>query len=1051
MPNSDTLTEPANNAIHRLAMECIGTPMAVNTLSLDPVFTNAAYIETLGIAEHEVGTPRHREVFPEGTYRRYHSHIRPALERGESWEGEYGLRLPNGGERQVAARFDPVRDDSGTVTHVCITLRDISEHARLRDSLERSERYLRFLAESDTDLIFRVTIPEGQYEYISSAVGNITGYPAEAFYMQPSLFFQILPREHLREMRRRWLSICRGNHAGRYQFPVLHKDGSTRWLETRLNLVRDQNGNPVAIEGIATDITERRQTRHAAAEANARFRFLADNMADSLWSADDTSRLTYLSPSAKQVLGLDSSSLVGRRLESLFRNDYKFAIRQWINECSNAGEQSSTVELPYDHPELGKRWIAMTGTEARIGDGGTQLLGFFRDVTRRRRALERLHRSEGRYRTLFEDSPISLWEEDLSELRVYLDQLIAEGVTDFKSYFSDNPEALAVCCRRVRVLDVNRATVEMMGAPDKRPLLGTLANVIPEESYPTMAELFAHIAEGGTNYQGEVINRTPNGDIRWVMVHFSVPREYRKTLERVLVSLIDLTPRKKTEQALRESERRYKALVDNSGEGVLVVQKDAVVFANNALHRILGIRVTPGNTDTVLNYVHPLDRAELRSWLEDDSAGEHFPSVLRIFTGSGELHWLTLSRRGMEWQTRPATMFIVADVTTHKLLERELLLAHAEMEERVTARTAELNRVNRQLTAEVQDHIATQELLDESRLSFKALLDASPDFICLLDLDLNVLAANTISLNRFGLDPLELQSRHLPELLAKKGGAMFVRTAKGVLQTAEAARYTEVHLGRTYDQSIYPVLSDKGELQRLAYYSRDVTEQIRAEERIRSLTSRVFSAQETERQRIARDLHDNVAQDLSSALVAIEALEASKAAEIPMLGGMQISQVLRRSVAAVRDIAYGLHPPGLEQLGLGTAVKRLCDDFENGQDITLDFSSTGLDALQFDFDAATNIYRIIQEALNNAAKHAGAGRMSVRLVAAHPDIIIRVEDDGKGFDVPRRMLEAADNKRMGLRSIEERSRLLGGEATIHSVPGSGTKITVKLPTAACTR
>jgi signal transduction histidine kinase len=129
----------------------------------------------------------------------------------------------------------------------------------------------------------------------------------------------------------------------------------------------------------------------------------------------------------------------------------------------------------------------------------------------------------------------------------------------------------------------------------------------------------------------------------------------------------------------------------------------------------------------------------------------------------------------------------------------------------------------------------------------------------------------------------------------------------------------------------------------------------------------------------------------------------------------------------------------------------MCDDFSTQYRIPVIFGSTGIDHLHFDFDAATNIYRIIQEALNNTGKHARAGRVTVRLVAAHPELIIRIEDDGTGFDIKAKQKEAAGDKRMGLRSIQERSRLLGGETTIHSVPGAGTKVMVKLPTAGCTR
>jgi signal transduction histidine kinase len=104
-----------------------------------------------------------------------------------------------------------------------------------------------------------------------------------------------------------------------------------------------------------------------------------------------------------------------------------------------------------------------------------------------------------------------------------------------------------------------------------------------------------------------------------------------------------------------------------------------------------------------------------------------------------------------------------------------------------------------------------------------------------------------------------------------------------------------------------------------------------------------------------------------------------------------------------------------------------------------------MDRLKLDSESQINLYRLIQEGLNNIKKHAHAGNAVVKLVAASPHIILRVEDDGIGFDVKERELRTSAEKRMGLRSMKERVNLLGGEMQIHSMPMKGTKILIKIP------
>ena len=121
-----------------------------------------------------------------------------------------------------------------------------------------------------------------------------------------------------------------------------------------------------------------------------------------------------------------------------------------------------------------------------------------------------------------------------------------------------------------------------------------------------------------------------------------------------------------------------------------------------------------------------------------------------------------------------------------------------------------------------------------------------------------------------------------------------------------------------------------------------------------------------------------------------------------------------------------------------------CEEFSEKNKINIDFFAAGMDDLTIPFDTEINLYRLIQEALWNIKKHADASHVTIKMVASFPYIILRVEDDGKGFDIKDRMVSATKEKRMGLRSMEERVSLLNGKMKIHSRLGEGTKIYIEV-------
>jgi PAS domain S-box-containing protein len=227
----------------------------------------------------------------------------------------------------------------------------------------------------------------------------------------------------------------------------------------------------------------------------------------------------------------------------------------------------------------------------------------------------------------------------------------------------------------------------------------------------------------------------------------------------------------------------------------------------------------------------------------------------------------------------------------------------------------------------------------------------------------------------------------------------------------------------------------------------NITKRKQAEEHVRTLTQQLMKAQENERQRIARYLHDNVAQDLSLVKIGCETLlDNYPSIHIGIKEKTsELSTILRKSISALRNFAYDLHPPGLEQLGLVRTVYQYCEEFPEKTKIRIDFFAAGMDDLTISFDTEINLYRLIQEALWNIKKHADASRVTIKMVASFPYIILRIEDDGKGFDIKDRMVSAIKEKRMGLRSMEERVRLLNGKMKIQSRPAEGTKIYIEVP------
>jgi two-component system, NarL family, sensor histidine kinase UhpB len=215
--------------------------------------------------------------------------------------------------------------------------------------------------------------------------------------------------------------------------------------------------------------------------------------------------------------------------------------------------------------------------------------------------------------------------------------------------------------------------------------------------------------------------------------------------------------------------------------------------------------------------------------------------------------------------------------------------------------------------------------------------------------------------------------------------------------------------------------------------------------RLRAVSERLISVQESERLRIARGLHDDTAQALSSLIIGLERLEG----RLPAAARADLAAIRTLATDVLRDlrtVIYDLRPSLLDDLGLVAAIRSHARASLEPAGVRVDVHAPA-NLLAPPATVAINAYRIAQEAISNVVRHAEARSVTITLDEREGFLQLAVEDDGRGFDVARTAREALSSRRLGLLGIQERAELLGGEATIDAAPGRGTRIVVSLPIA----
>jgi PAS domain S-box-containing protein len=388
-----------------------------------------------------------------------------------------------------------------------------------------------------------------------------------------------------------------------------------------------------------------------------------------------------------------------------------------------------------------------------------------------------------------------------------------------------------------------------------------------------------------------------------------------------------------------------------------------------------------------------------------------------------------------------------------------ILGAHSRSRVRFGQEDAEfLQAVANVISAAVQRQ-RTQQRVQESEARLQAFARYSPAVMFLKDRDGRYRFVNEQFLKRFGLRRDRVIGRTDHEVFPAAQADVFAANDALVLaerrhvQFEEVARHPEGE--RTSIVSKFPILDASGAPVALAGVASDITEQKEAQASLReaaqtlqALTRRLVEAEEAERRRIARELHDQVGQNLSALginlHIALGALSEGADAHAPPIARRIADSIglVEATLQTIESVMADLRPPLLDEYGLGAALSDYADQFSRHTGIRVSVEEAGEASAELRPEAAIALFRIAQEALNNVAKHARTDRARVSLTRHNDAIVLTIEDCGCGLGRPA---PSGQRKRWGMTTMRERAEAAGGSLEIESRAGEGTTVRATLP------
>jgi PAS domain S-box-containing protein len=986
-----------------------GAPVGFAVLDEDLryVRVNEALAEMNGIPVEDHPGRRVGEVVPElaDEIERYLRKVLVGHAPAEPIEVSGTTRATGEEERHWLVSYYPIRAD-GVRALGCVVV-DITERRRALEQLERSEQRYRMLVETTQDLIWTVG-RDGCFDFVSGAVEEIYGYTAEELIGKP--FLDFIPPEHREENRRRF-GEAMAESPGRIieaETELLRKDGRRIIVKARALPVRDEHGNVVAITGASTDVTDQRLSEAALRGSEERFRALFENAAVGMALMDTEGDFVQANPAFCRLLGRSNEELAQLSWADVIHPADR-GLAPARRERHVAGEtEFSTLETRFLHSDGRTVWARLLGASVRGEEDAPQFtLVQAIDLTEQRRLEEATGRLYSLTRDLF--------------CTVGLDG----------RFKSANPAW-------------ERALGYSVAELSSRPFLDFVA----EEDRPRTQREFERLRNSGDltlDFDNRYMHK--DGTLRWLLWSAYLSEE-----EGLIYGVAkDVTDRKRSEERLRESERKYRDLVETSSDLIWSVDKSGrFTFVNRAARRIYGYEPE----EMLGRPVADFETDEQR--LEDDSM---FRNVL---LGTPLFNYET---RHIRKDGRPVDLSVNAivlhdddgtvlgatgtatDVTDRKRFEtRQAAVAELGRRALEGVGLEEITEAAVALVCEtlVLEYSAVVEYLpSEESLSLHAgvgwpletvfnEIRADPSAShagYTIQLDGPVVVEDFAEEHRFARSPL------LGEMGARSGVCVPIEGDSrpfGVLCTHSTRRRSFAADEVNFLQAVANVLATAIARKRT---EDQIVELAAARGR---LVAQTLAAEDRARRSISEVLHDHALQDLLASRQ--DLVEVIEEPDGDPERAVRAREGIERAVQLLREAVFNLHPVVLEHAGLASAIRAVADHqgrrggFEC--EIEVDQEATGVhDEL---------ILSLARELLTNVAKHAEAKHVKVEVRRDDSWIVLTVDDDGHGIETGRR--EAALREgHVGLASSAERVEALAGRFEVDGQAGGGTRARAVLP------
>ena len=926
---------------------------------------------------------------------------------------------------------------------------------RSEELLRESEERFRLLVEGVKDYAIFMLDTEGRIVTWNRGAERIKGYRSgEILGQHFSVFYteEDIERGHpAAELR---IAAAEGSYEERGL--RVRKDGSRFWANVVITALRDAEGDIRGFAKVTRDITERveaeERERVLLREQVAREQYsrILESIGDAFFAVDGGWRFTYVNRRAEELWGRSRDDLLGKEI---WEELPQLMGSELHRQMTLAAERRVTTDFETTSPVLGT-WVA-----GQIYPSDDGLSVYFQDVTASREAAEELRRSAERYRGFVEQSTEGIWRFELEE-PVPADLPAEEQIERFyrHGYLAECNDAMAA------MYGYSRAE-ELVGARLGDFLPGTVpGNVEYLESFVRSGYRITDAESEEPNREGrpKIFLNNLTGIVEdgslvraWGIQRDVTEIRFAEKMQRFLAASSDVLA----------SSLDYRATLSNVARLAVPVLADwcavDVLGENGELERLAVEHPDPEKVALAyeLEERYPADPNAPRGVHEVLRTGEpemmsEIPPGLIEDAARDEEHREILRELGLKSYmvvpllARGRTLGVISLISA----ESGRLYGEADLEfARELARRAALAVDNAKLFEEagreISERMRAQEELRASRDQLEFILLGVADGITAQDPTGRLVYANEVAARLVGYPSArEFMEAPVREVMAnfevtdEEGRPLSVEDLPGrrALAGEEGAeKVLRFRVAGTDEERwalvrAAPVFDERGQVSLAVNIFRDITESRRAEESLRRV-------REAERNRMARDLHDGVLQDLSytAAAMGVIMLEAK---------GMELEGQLQGAIDAVRRAAQGLrdavHDLRIEEEldrpfpDLVESLVRRNRSMARGYEINLEVE-TGFPRYPLG-ETGTQLWRILQEALTNARRHAQARRVSVVLKTEGEDLVAEVSDDGRGFGpetVPG----------VGHGSMRERAAAVGGGLQIESEPGRGTTVRLRVP------